>query len=226
MLLEVRLFARGCQVHVVTGETGTGVLPELAQLLVGGRTDRDLLGARRRTPAERERARELVGPGRFVEIAPEDLAPSDDEAARQICGELERRGILSGAANFTEGGGHLDEHSYALPAAVGGGTGEAEQPPPARARSSRNLQLETDSFTKETVQILKFHGAYQQNDRDARKTGQPAPVGSMVRVGVAGGILTPEQYLALDRLADEAGDGDPAGHLAARHPVPPRAKTR
>ena len=61
------------------------------------------------------------------------------------------------------------------------------------------LALETDSFSKQTVQILKFHGTYQQNDRDARKTGQPLPVGSMVRVGVAGGVLTPEQYLALDR---------------------------
>jgi sulfite reductase (ferredoxin) len=69
------------------------------------------------------------------------------------------------------------------------------------------LALETDSFSKQTVQILKFHGTYQQDDRDARKTGQPAPVGSMVRVGVAGGILTPKQYLALDRLADDAGDG-------------------
>ena len=69
------------------------------------------------------------------------------------------------------------------------------------------LALETDSFSKQTVQILKFHGTYQQNDRDARKSGQPAPVGSMVRVGVAGGILTPKQYLALDRLADDAGDG-------------------
>jgi len=76
-----------------------------------------------------------------------------------------------------------------------------------RGQIIEEFALETDSFSKETVQILKFHGAYQQNDRDARKTGQPAPVGSMVRVGVAGGILTPKQYLALDRMADEAGDG-------------------
>ena len=57
-------------------------------------------------------------------------------------------------------------------------------------------------FSKETVQILKFHGMYQQQDRDARKRGE-AVHGSMVRVGIPGGVLSAEQYLALDRLADE-----------------------
>jgi len=61
-------------------------------------------------------------------------------------------------------------------------------------------------FSKETVQILKFHGMYQQQDRDAKKRGE-AVHGSMVRVGIPGGVLSAEQYLALDRLADEAGDG-------------------
>lgn len=102
--LEVRLFSRGCQVHVVTGETRTGVLPELAQLLAAAGLIA-IFSAPGTDSAERERARGLVGPGRFVEIAPEDLAPSDEEAARQICSELERRGILAGAGSYTEGGG-------------------------------------------------------------------------------------------------------------------------
>ncbi len=68
------------------------------------------------------------------------------------------------------------------------------------------LSLETLGFTKQTVQILKFHGIYQQGDRDARKQGA-IETGCMVRVGIPGGALTPEQYLALDELADEAGDG-------------------
>ncbi len=76
-----------------------------------------------------------------------------------------------------------------------------------RGRILEELELPSPAFTKETVQILKFHGTYQQSDRDARKTGLPAPVGSMVRVGVPGGILNPAQYLSLDRMADEAGDG-------------------
>ena len=57
------------------------------------------------------------------------------------------------------------------------------------------------------MQILKFHGIYQQSDRDNRKAGKGYEYSSMVRVGVPGGVLTPEQYLALDRMADEAGDG-------------------
>ncbi|HWR54583.1 MAG TPA: NADPH-dependent assimilatory sulfite reductase hemoprotein subunit [Bryobacteraceae bacterium] len=69
------------------------------------------------------------------------------------------------------------------------------------------LILERPDFTKETVQILKFHGTYQQTDRDLRKAGKPAEYGSMVRVGVPGGALTADQYLELDRLADAVGDG-------------------
>ncbi|MFB3825879.1 MAG: NADPH-dependent assimilatory sulfite reductase hemoprotein subunit [Bryobacteraceae bacterium] len=75
-------------------------------------------------------------------------------------------------------------------------------------RGSILEELEVDgAFSREAVQILKFHGTYQQNDRDARKTGAIAVPGSMVRVGIPGGILTPAQYLALDGLADTAGDG-------------------
>ncbi len=76
-----------------------------------------------------------------------------------------------------------------------------------RGRILDELATPADAFAGETVQILKFHGVYQQNDRDARKAGGPAAPGSMVRVGVPGGVLTAGQYLALDRLADEAGDG-------------------
>jgi sulfite reductase (ferredoxin) len=69
------------------------------------------------------------------------------------------------------------------------------------------LTLDRPDFTKQTVNILKFHGAYQQSDRDLRKAGQRDDFSCMVRVGVPGGALTAEQYLALDRMADVAGDG-------------------
>jgi sulfite reductase (ferredoxin) len=69
------------------------------------------------------------------------------------------------------------------------------------------LTLDRPDFTKETVHILKFHGAYQQSDRDLRKAGQRDDFSSMVRVSIPGGALTAEQYLLLDRMADEAGDG-------------------
>jgi len=67
------------------------------------------------------------------------------------------------------------------------------------------LAAEAAGFTKDTTSVLKFHGIYQQNDRDVRKSGGTPIPGCMVRVGVPGGVLTAGQYLALDRLAEEAG---------------------
>jgi sulfite reductase (ferredoxin) len=61
------------------------------------------------------------------------------------------------------------------------------------------------AFSAPATGVLKFHGIYQQDDRDLRKSGVKQ-FASMVRVGVPGGVLTPEQYLVLDRLAD-IGDG-------------------
>jgi sulfite reductase (ferredoxin) len=68
-------------------------------------------------------------------------------------------------------------------------------------------ELETDAvqFSKPATSVLKFHGIYQQDDREARKVG-PKQYSAMIRVGVPGGKLTPEQYLTLDRLGD-FGDG-------------------
>jgi sulfite reductase (ferredoxin) len=60
-------------------------------------------------------------------------------------------------------------------------------------------------FSGPATGVLKFHGVYQQDDRDLRKSGTKQ-FSAMVRVGVPGGVLTPEQYLTLDRLAD-LGDG-------------------
>jgi sulfite reductase (ferredoxin) len=60
-------------------------------------------------------------------------------------------------------------------------------------------------FSAPATGVLKFHGVYQQDDRDLRKAGTKQ-FSAMVRVGVPGGVLTAEQYLTLDRLAD-LGDG-------------------
>jgi sulfite reductase (ferredoxin) len=67
------------------------------------------------------------------------------------------------------------------------------------------LANDSDLFSKSATAVLKFHGIYQQDDRDLRKTGLKQH-SAMVRVGVPGGLLTPEQYLALDTLS-EKGDG-------------------
>src|SRR5262252_1237410 len=62
-------------------------------------------------------------------------------------------------------------------------------------------------FSKPATGILKFHGIYQQDDRDFRKQQPERVFSAMVRVVIPGGRLSPEQYLELDRLADDVGDG-------------------
>ena len=48
-------------------------------------------------------------------------------------------------------------------------------------------------FSEDDLQFLKFHGVYQQDDRDLRKTGKKYIF--MVRCRIPGGLLTPAQYL-------------------------------
>ncbi len=74
-----------------------------------------------------------------------------------------------------------------------------------RGTIAEELENTSDMFSKAAIGVLKFHGTYQQDDRDIRKGGQKQ-YSCMIRVGIPGGILTPDQYLALDRLAD-LGDG-------------------
>lgn len=72
------------------------------------------------------------------------------------------------------------------------------------------LNSPSDHFSEEGYQILKFHGIYQQDDRDVRKARKAQGLGPdysfMIRVAIPGGVLQPEQYLALDRLADQLGN--------------------
>src|SRR5262249_49975873 len=74
-------------------------------------------------------------------------------------------------------------------------------------RGTIRLELLTDSdhFGEQDKQLLKFHGTYQQEDRDARKHRKKDGVGKhymfMVRCKVPGGRLTAKQYLAVDDLA-------------------------
>jgi sulfite reductase (NADPH) hemoprotein beta-component len=58
---------------------------------------------------------------------------------------------------------------------------------------------QADRFGEDDLQFLKFHGVYQQDDRDLRKTGKKYIF--MVRCRVPGGVLTPSQYLACDDLS-------------------------
>jgi len=58
-----------------------------------------------------------------------------------------------------------------------------------------------ERFSDDDNQFLKFHGIYQEDDRDLRKTGKKYIM--MIRVRVPGGAITPVQYLELDRLSEQ-----------------------
>jgi sulfite reductase (NADPH) hemoprotein beta-component len=63
----------------------------------------------------------------------------------------------------------------------------------------------TDHFNEDDYEFLKFHGVYQQDDRDKRKQGKHYQL--MVRTRFPGGTLNADQYLVCDALGDEFGDG-------------------
>jgi sulfite reductase (NADPH) hemoprotein beta-component len=61
-----------------------------------------------------------------------------------------------------------------------------------------------DRFSEDDGQFLKFHGIYQQDDRDKRKVAKHYMF--MVRGRLPGGVVSPDQYLTFDRLATECGN--------------------
>lgn len=106
----------------------------------------------------------------------------------------------------------------------------AAKPGPAEAKPlSKNELLKTDSnflrghilqdlndtstgtITEESAQLTKFHGIYPQDDRDLRaqrrKEGKEKAYIFMARIRVPGGVCTPEQWLALDAIADSHANG-------------------
>jgi sulfite reductase (NADPH) hemoprotein beta-component len=61
-----------------------------------------------------------------------------------------------------------------------------------------------DRFSEDDYEFLKFHGIYQQDDRDKRKTGKQFIF--MVRGRLPGGVVDPRQYLVFDDLASRHGN--------------------
>src|SRR5271169_512572 len=61
-----------------------------------------------------------------------------------------------------------------------------------------------DRFSDDDYEFLKFHGIYQQDDRDQRKVAKHYMF--MVRGRLPGGVVTPEHYLTFDRLATQYGN--------------------
>ena len=69
----------------------------------------------------------------------------------------------------------------------------------------------TGALADDDTQLLKFHGSYQQDDRDLREERrlqklEPA-YSFMIRTRLPGGVCTPQQWLALDEIARVHGNG-------------------
>lgn len=65
----------------------------------------------------------------------------------------------------------------------------------------------TGGFTADNFQLIRFHGMYQQDDRDIRNERSKQKLeplhNVMLRARMPGGIITPKQWLAIDKFASE-----------------------
>ncbi|HZP67788.1 MAG TPA: assimilatory sulfite reductase (NADPH) hemoprotein subunit [Rudaea sp.] len=69
----------------------------------------------------------------------------------------------------------------------------------------------TGAIAESDTQLIKFHGSYQQDDRDLREERrlqklEPA-YQFMIRTRLPGGVVTPQQWLKLDAIAEAYGNG-------------------
>ncbi|MBD1867734.1 sulfite reductase, ferredoxin dependent [Leptolyngbya sp. FACHB-671] len=68
------------------------------------------------------------------------------------------------------------------------------------------ISQDTTHFSEDGIQILKFHGSYQQDNRDNRVKGQEKDYQFMLRTRNPGGFIPPQLYLALDDLSSQYGN--------------------
>ena len=68
----------------------------------------------------------------------------------------------------------------------------------------------TGAIVEDDQQLVKFHGMYLQDDRDLRpertRKKMEKAFAFMIRVRIPGGVLTPQQWLALDQVARDYGN--------------------
>ncbi len=80
-----------------------------------------------------------------------------------------------------------------------------------RGSIAEELRKDTNHFSHEDYQILKFHGVYQQDDRDLRqalkKEGKDKKYMFMIRTKNPGGDLSAGQWEVLNRISDQCSDG-------------------
>jgi sulfite reductase (NADPH) hemoprotein beta-component len=65
----------------------------------------------------------------------------------------------------------------------------------------------TGGFTADNFQLIRTHGMYQQDDRDIRAERQKQKLeplhNVMLRARLPGGVITPTQWLGIDKFADD-----------------------
>src|SRR5579859_7099712 len=80
-----------------------------------------------------------------------------------------------------------------------------------RGTIKEELSAPTPEFGEESEQLLKFHGIYQQDDRDRRKEARARGLDKhhqlMIRTRIPGGVLTPDAYLAHDDISQKWANG-------------------
>src|SRR5437667_107991 len=79
-----------------------------------------------------------------------------------------------------------------------------------RGQIAQELAQESTHLSDSHVQLVKFHGIYQQENRDARHTratGEEKAYQFMIRTRIPGGEVTAEQYLTHDDLAGRYANG-------------------
>ena len=86
-----------------------------------------------------------------------------------------------------------------------------------RSRRLRGTLLEsladdvTGAIADDDTQLIKFHGSYQQDDRDLREERRAQKLepdySFMIRTRLPGGVVTPEQWLKLDAIATRYANG-------------------
>jgi sulfite reductase (NADPH) hemoprotein beta-component len=81
-----------------------------------------------------------------------------------------------------------------------------------RGKLAEGLREEiTGAIVEDDQQLVKFHGMYLQDDRDLRpertRKKMEKAFAFMIRVRISGGVLSAAQWLALDQVARDYGNG-------------------
>jgi sulfite reductase (ferredoxin) len=80
-----------------------------------------------------------------------------------------------------------------------------------RGLIKEELLEDTPAFGDDSEQLLKFHGIYQQDDRDRRKEARAKGLTKhhqlMIRTRIPGGVVSPDAYIAHDDISRRWANG-------------------